>query len=276
MARRDDPDVAFERERLVLAAAAMPVAVERFRVSWGGVWSGFLVSLAVSILLGALGLAVGVTVADIGPDAGPQTRGLGLGAGIWVFVTLLFSLFAGGMVASHAGAVIERSTAATQGVLVWVLAILATAVLAASGIGLGANALVHMTGGVAPEGGSAMLSDLTTGNVDGLRVQVNDPKTASALAGLTGMPLPEVQRILSDASARLQADRTNPARALAEARTALMPITDRLQRQAAEAMAQAKPYATATGWATFVTLVLSLGAAVMGALAGARRLAHVP
>jgi hypothetical protein len=41
-------------------------------------------------------------------------------------------------------------------------------------------------------------------------------------------------------------------------------------------VAQAKPYATATGWATFVTLVLSLGAAVAGALAGSRRLAYAP
>ena len=269
MAHREDPSLAAERERVVLAAGAMPVALERSQVSFAGVWSGFLLSLGVSILLGALGLAIGVTVADVGPDAGAQARGLGIGAGVWAFVTLLVSLFFGGMAASRGGGVTERSTATMQGALVWVLAILATALLAASGIQVGANALLRVTGGAAQMAGGGVVSDLTTGNVDHLLARVSDPKTASMLSGMTGMPQDDVQRMLADARGRLQANRNDPPRALAEARAALKPITDRLGQQASQTAAQAKPYATATGWATFV-LVVSLIAAVTGALAGYR------
>jgi hypothetical protein len=277
MATRDDL-LAAERNRVVIAAAGMPASVERFRVSWGGVWAGFLLSIGISIVLGALGLAIGITVSDVWPGGpGPTARGLGIGAGIWAFLTLVIALFFGGMVAARAGAVIERSTAITQGALVWVLTILATMYLAASGIAVGANALLRVTGGaarqaVAESGG--MLGDLTSGNVDQLLARLNDPKTASTLSSATGMPQPEVPRILSDASARIQANRNDPPQAMAEARSALRPITDRLTQQASEAAAQAKPYATATGWATFLTLVLSLLAAVSGALAGYRRLAY--
>jgi hypothetical protein len=275
MAYREDPSLAAERDRVVLAAGAMPAALERPRVSWAGVWSGFLMSLGVSILLGALGLAVGITVADVGPDAASQARGLGIGAGVWAFVTLLISLFFGGMVASRGGAVIERSTAVTQGALVWVLAILATAFLAANGMQIGANALLRVTGGAAQMTGGGIVGDLTTGNVDQLLARVNDPKTASTIAGMTGMPQDDVQRTLSDASGRLQANRNDPPRALAEARAALKPITDRIGQQASQAAAQAKPYATVTGWATFGALVVSLAAAIAGALAGYRRPEYV-
>jgi hypothetical protein len=280
MATREDL-LAAERDRVVMATAGMPASVERFRVSWGGVWAGFLLSVGISILLGALGLAIGVTVADVGPgEAGSTARGLGIGAGIWAFLTLVVALFFGGMVAARAGAVIERSTAMTQGALVWVLTILATTYIAASGIGLGANELLRVTGGAAQQAmarSGGLLGDLTSGNVERLLARLNDPQTASTLSTATGMPQPEVQRILSDASARIQANRNDPPRALAEARSALKPITDRVAQQTSEAAAQAKPYATATGWATFITLVLSLVAAVSGALAGYRRLyARVP
>jgi hypothetical protein len=197
---------------------------------------------------------------------------MGIAAGAWAFGTLVVSLFIGGMVAARGGAIVERSTATTQGMLVWVLSILATTYLAAAGIGLGATALGRVTGGAAQlAGGSDLVADLNAGNVDRLLARLNDPQTASTIAAATGMSQPDVQRTLADASVRVQANRNDPTRAFSEARAALRPITDRLQQQAAQTAARAKPYAAVTGWATFVALVISLLAAILGGLAGRRR-----
>ena len=38
----------------------VPVTFEGVRVSWGGVWSGFLFGMGVLLLLSTLGLAIGI------------------------------------------------------------------------------------------------------------------------------------------------------------------------------------------------------------------------
>ena len=54
--------------RSVEARETVPVTLEEGRVSWGGVWSGFLFGMGVLLLLSTLGLAIGVSAADIGPQ----------------------------------------------------------------------------------------------------------------------------------------------------------------------------------------------------------------
>ena len=99
-------------DRTMGGVQALPGA----RVSWGGVWSGLLIALGALLLLTMLGLAVGISAIDVGPGQSPG-RGLGVGAAVWSGLSLLISLFLGGLVAARMGLIAERGSAVVQGAL---------------------------------------------------------------------------------------------------------------------------------------------------------------
>jgi hypothetical protein len=104
---------------------ARPLNVEGVRVSWGGIWGGVLTAVGLLMLLASLGMAIGVT-ATADTDSGV----LGRAAGIWAGVSLLVSLFVGGMVATRIGAIFDGATGFWEGALVWIVTLLAVAALA--------------------------------------------------------------------------------------------------------------------------------------------------
>ncbi len=278
--------MAFPEERLRMGAAERTVAslqaLPGARVSWGGVWSGFLIGLGTLLLLSMLGLAVGISAVDVGPGPGAG-RGLGVGAAIWAGLSLLISLFVGGMVATRTSLIVDRGTATLQGALVWVLATLGLIYLAASGVSLGAGALFGVLGGVtsglgAVVGtGAAGLAGLASGDVEQVLARLDDPRTAETVAAVTGMSVDEARTTLADLRARVAAARSDPTRAIAEAREGLRTIVARTGERATQAAAAAKGYATTTSWIALGTMVLSLLAAIAGAALGrARPAAWVP
>ena len=92
--------------------------MEGVRVSWGGIWGGVLVALAVLILLTSLGVAIGVSAVD---PSDTSARAVGIGAAVWAGVSLLVSLFIGGLVAARIGATHDRTTTTVAGMLVWIV-----------------------------------------------------------------------------------------------------------------------------------------------------------
>ena len=121
-----------ERRRVSSAAlSARASGLDGLRVSWGGVWSGVLVTLGSLILLSALGVAVGVTAID--PETADSQR-LATVAAAWGAVSLLASLFLGGLVATRTGMVYDRATGMFEGVLLWVVSVLLMAAFAGSGL----------------------------------------------------------------------------------------------------------------------------------------------
>jgi hypothetical protein len=276
--------MALPEDRVRFGAAERPVAslqgLPSTRVSWGGVWSGFLVGLGALLLLSVLGLAVGISAVDVRAGQG-GARGLGIGAAVWAGLSLLVSLFIGGMVASRTSLIADRGTAALQGTLVWVLATLGLLYLAASGVSLGAGALFGVLGGVtsslgAVVGGASGLAGLASGDVDQILARLDDPGTAETIAAATGMSADEARTALTNLRTRVEAARSDPTRAIAEAREGLRSIAARAGERATQAAASAKTYATRTSWIALGTMVLSLLAALGGALAGARGPARVP
>src|SRR5258705_957950 len=122
-----------ERRRVSPSTLARVGGLEGLKVSWGGVWGGVLVTMGALILLSALGVAVGISALD--PSTADPNR-LATIAAVWGAVSLLASLFLGGMVATRIGMVYDRATGLFEGVLVWVVSILLMATLAGSGVGL--------------------------------------------------------------------------------------------------------------------------------------------
>lgn len=261
-----------ERRRL-----SRPIAVraaEGVRVSWGGIFGGVLCAVGLLLLLAALGVAIGISAAD--PGETPAST-IGTGAGIWAGISLLLALFLGGLVSTRIGAISDRTTGFFEGALVWVVTILLMGYLATSGISTVAGGIFNMLGGATKAVGSVMQAgrpdvDLS-GNVDQMLQRLKDPKTAQQIAAAAGMSQAEVQEALNDAAQRVEQTRDNPGQATAEARQRLERLVDQarssgaLERKAEEL----KPQASRAAWIALGALLLSLLAAVLGAMAGRRR-----
>lgn len=139
-----------------------------------------------------------------------------------------------------------------QGTLAWVLSVLGFIYLGISSMSLGVSALFS-AGGVIETGGSAVrtgasgLSDLTSGDVDDILARPDDFRTARTVDVAT-VPREEAQSVVSGVQA----------------------LVARAHARAADAAAEAEPYA-AVGWIAFAAMVLSLLAAVDGATWGGAR-----
>lgn len=262
-------------ERRRMNFAPMLATGDGVRVSWGGIWGGVLVAVGLLILLSALGMAVGISAVQPGQT---NASTLGTGAGIWAGASLLLALFVGGLVATRIGAIFDRTTGFFEGALVWVVSVLLIGYLASSGISMVAGGAFRMVSGATEAIGSVVQSGGGMADMSGtpaeLLAKLKDPKTAQQIASATGMQASEVQASLNETAQRVENSRDNPKQAAAEAKDGLKGLYDRarssgaLERKAEEV----KPQAARAAWITFGALVLSLLAAVLGAMAGRRRL----
>jgi hypothetical protein len=219
-------------------------------------------------------VAIGISAAD--PGETPAST-IGTGAGIWAGISLLLALFLGGLVATRIGAISDRTTGFFEGALVWVVTILLMGYLATSGISTVAGGVLNMLGGATKAVGSVMRAggadiDLS-GSVDQMLQRLRDPNTAQQIAAATGMQRAEVQEALNDAAQRVEQTRDNPGQAAVEARQRLERLVDQAKSRGAlqQKAEELKPQASRAAWITLGALLLSLLAAVIGAMAGRRR-----
>lgn len=246
--------------------------IEGLRVSWGGVWGGVLVALGLFLLLTALGVAVGRSF----EAAGAGARWLGPAAALWAGASLLAALFVGGLVSTRIGAVYDRTTGFFEGALVWIVSVVLMFLFATSGISTIASGMFGLVSAPAVSQDPPRI-DLASGDVDEILGRLNDPEAPRRLSGVTGIPENEVHLILEEIEMRVLAARGNPERARAEARLGAAELAAEA-RVGAQAQLAPPAAAQAAGsrmaWATFAALVLSLGAAVAGAMVGRRESAR--
>jgi hypothetical protein len=243
------------------------------RVSWGGIFGGVLCAVGLLILLAALGVAVGISAVQPGETEGST---VGTGAAIWAGVSLLLALLFGGLVSTRIGAITDPQTGFFEGVLVWVVSILLMGYLTTSGIGMLAGGAFKMVGGATQAIGTVMQGSGgidTSGGVDQILQRLKDPSTAQQIAAATGMQQSEVQATLSETAQRVENNRDNPAQAAAEAKRGMAQLMDKAKSSGAleQKAEEVKPQAAKAAWITLGALVLSLLAAVFGAMLGRRR-----
>lgn len=253
---------------------AYPAILSRdgMKVSWGGIFGGVLVAVGLLILLTALGVAIGISAAQPGET---EASTLGTGAGIWTAASLLLALFIGGMVATRIGAISDGAIGFFEGALVWVVSVLLVLYSASVGVSSIAGGAFSMLGGAAQTLGSAVQGQgiEMSGGVDQMLARLKDPKTAQQIASATGMHQSDVQQTLSQTAERVEANRDNPTQAAAEAKKGVGELMQSAKSSGAlEQKAQEmKPGATRAAWIAFGGLVLSLLAAVIGAMLGRHR-----
>jgi hypothetical protein len=259
-------------------AATAWFGTEGMKVSWGGVFAGVLVAMGVSMLLAALGVAIGVSAVD---PSNTDPGVLGAGAAIWGGVQLLLALFIGGMVATRVGAIIDRTTGFFEGVLVWVVSLILMAYLAGSGIATVASGAFTLLGGATQtfsavvQGQGAPADIEVAGTVEQMAEELRSPELVNRVASVTGLSVNEVRNTLTETATRVEANANNPTQAAEEASRGIAALYDRARSTGALA-AQAEeiqPEAASAAWLTFVALLLSLAAAVTGAMLGRSRAA---
>src|SRR5690606_4495145 len=126
-------------------------------------------------------------------------------------------------------------------------------------------------GEVAQEGGGADFD--TSGTGQQIAQRLRDPETISRLASLTGLPENEVRSTLARAARTIEANPDDPVQAAEAARQSVAELMQQARSSGAlaERAEQIQPEASAAAWITFVALVLSLAAAVLGAMVGRRK-----
>ncbi len=257
-----------ERRRIAYPAI---LSGEGMRVSWGGIFGGVLVAVGLLLLLSALGVAVGVSAMRPGET---EASTLGTGAGIWAGVSLLVALFVGGMASTRIGAIFDGTTGFFEGALVWVVSVLLMLYMAGTGVGMLASGAFKLVGGAAQTFSTVMQpgSMDVSGSVDQIIARLKDRKTAEQIAGATGLQTNEVQASLSETAQRVENNRDHPAQAAAEAKQGLAQLMQKAKSSGAltQKAEEVKPQASKAAWLTFGALLLSLAAAVLGAMAGRR------
>ena len=147
-----------------------------FRLSWGAILAGVVVATALQVTLTVLGLAIGLGAWD----PGDGMRGFGIGAGVWVLLTALVTLFIGGMTAGRLAGVLTRGDGALHGIVLWGVSSLLAVWMAASGAGallggafgvLGQTAAAATSGVVGAAGQVAGAAVGNVGDIDPAAVQ---------------------------------------------------------------------------------------------------------
>lgn len=229
---RPNGDVTTERD-IDMIRVVQPVD----RVRWAAIFAGLFTTISTFILLSILGLAIGASAFTPGDDL----AGFGTGAGIWSAVSALLAFFVGGMIAARAAAVTGRGNGALNGVMVWIVMIPLALYLVSSGIG----STLRTLGGIASTGIQAaapIVSDVAGDVANASGVTVENVQATAQAAGQT----------LSEPDAQ--------ATVAAQVQEALPDVNQQ----------QVDTVAETSTWGTLIALLLGLGAALLGGLAGGR------
>ena len=123
------------------------------RVSWGAIIAGSVVAVALMILFTTFGVGIGAAILDPQYDQNPGS-GLGIGSGIYLILTQLIALGAGGYIAARLAGVPRPVTSVLHGASVWALATIFLAWAAVAGTGAMFGAASSVLGSTASAAGS--------------------------------------------------------------------------------------------------------------------------
>lgn len=104
------------------------------RISWGAIIAGALTSLVLVFLLNLLGLGIGLSAVDPFTESDPL-KGIGTGAMIWLGLSNIIALIAGGMVAGRMSGFLSKADGGLHGFISWALYAMVSLYLITSTVG---------------------------------------------------------------------------------------------------------------------------------------------
>jgi hypothetical protein len=243
--------------------------MEHSRVKWGSIIAGVLLAMAVQVALTLFGLAIGLSAFN--PAAAGNVSGLGMGTGIWLFISTLISLFLGSIVASWFGATHHRDSSLLHGILVWGLFLLLSMSMLGSGVGaIAGGAFNLMSAGV-----SGGMSQGAIVNNSGVQKTIAGTFAVMGPASqeLANMAMPAVDK--AQLTRKMAAgDETASARIVTWYSSLSQPqALDLVRRARQENVTTAQKVTTTAGkaaWIAFGAVLLSFIVSAIGGVLGGR------
>jgi hypothetical protein len=212
-------------------------------VSWGAIFAGAFIALGIQILFTLLGSAIGLTAFD--PEAGDTLgKGAGIGAGIYLLVTMIISFFIGGYASSRLAGVKMRTPAMFHGLSAWAIVTVFLTYLVGSGLGSAFRGVISTAGraGAGITQQSGQISPQTKERI--LKGDATKQDTANALSQGLGISREGARDIVS--SADQKAGQVNPN----------------------DVAGKATDVAAGSSWVLFFSLLCSALGAIFGAISG--------
>ncbi len=267
------------------------------RVSWGAIISGGLVAVTVGAMFNILGVAIGAgTIDPTIPGETPAASTFGIAGAIWLMLSNLLGLAAGGYVAARLSGTADDTDGVLHGLSVWAIAFLVSAVLlgnVAAGTARGVGAMVQ---GVASTASSAAVEAMPDGASLSMNPEALAERLQSSLQG-GGNPASmtedqrraEMTRLVAErarsgsftpaardrltalAAAEFEIPQDQAAQRIQELEAEATRLTQRAETEARQAAEAAANGAAIGAYWLFATLLLGAAAAVIGAKLGTRK-----
>jgi hypothetical protein len=176
-----------------------------FRLSWGAIVAGLVIATALQFVFSTLGAAVGLAAFDPNSSA----KAFGVGTALWAVLSLLASLFVGGMTAGRLAGVLSRRDGFLHGALLWSLSTLLTVWMLSRGVGAVAGGtfralgnVVGATAGAVAQGAATAVggaASAAAGAVAGGDGDVNLRRELTQILSQTGDPALRPESLRADA-----------------------------------------------------------------------------
>jgi len=147
------------------------------RITWAAVIAAVILALAIQLVLNMIGAGFGFSAIDPLQGDTPSATTFSIAAGIWMVVSSMFALFAGGWLASYLAGVTRDEDGALHGLVTWGLStlfvVLFIMTVFGSLLGSTLNGLGYGAAAVAPQ--AAQSGAATSGPVseEDIRVLIN-------------------------------------------------------------------------------------------------------
>lgn len=138
------------------------------RISWGAIFAGTIVALVIELVLSLLGLGIGLGTVNPATEEN-LLGGVGIGAGIWMAISMIIALFAGGWVAARLAGYPRSLAGILHGIVVWGVATLFSFYLMTTALGMLVSGVVGVIGkGISLIGTGITTAVTTRGAPEGL------------------------------------------------------------------------------------------------------------
>ncbi|MCX7567730.1 hypothetical protein OS189_15395 [Sulfitobacter sp. F26169L] len=162
------------------------------RTAWGAILAGTVVGLAIFAMLTLLGMGIGLTAIEV--DADNPMGVVPTASPIWMFISQIVALGAGGYVAGRLAGVLHKAGSVLHGAAVWGVATLAAVWLTVS-----AGAGLFNLAGSALSGAGNAISATASGASSAVQAiipdDVNLPDMAVSQVGMEDLPNPVATRL---------------------------------------------------------------------------------
>jgi hypothetical protein len=250
------------------------VLVERRQntLRWSSIIGGVLVAIGAWMVLQMIGLGAGLTAIDL--DDASQSRGAGIGAGIWTVIVPLIALFVGGYVTARLARLLDREHAALHGAVLWAITTLLGVMTLTWTIGTVLGGVVR-TGGVVVSSAGSMVSGIDPAALAG----PENTQQMNAVLRDVGARAARGETVDHDAIVAAITRHTDLSRPQADDLAVRIESQLDLARSRAgdlrESAKEAAQTATDTAGKTLlgagIALLLGLATSILGAVLGARR-----